>query len=139
MDSGKQITFNSYEPTSYKRKNIAIIRSIYDEIESYLDSGCTWEDIYETLIAPPYNLEMTKGSFLNAIYRIRTDLKKNPKNRLGNNGGANPTLRTNGAPTQTQNNSVLPRGAKVFQKLNDAPKYEQNPNPSLEELLKGNK
>ncbi|EJF2737316.1 hypothetical protein M8E19_004435 [Salmonella enterica] len=139
MDSGKQITFNSYEPTSYKRKNIAILRSIYDEIESYFDSGCTREDIYEALIAPPYNLEMTKGSFLNAIHRIKTDLKKNPKNRLSKNGGGNQTLHTNGAPTQTQNNSALPRGAKVFQKLNDAPKFEQNPNPSLDDLLKGNK
>ncbi|EEM6501797.1 hypothetical protein AAEL29_004449 [Salmonella enterica] len=138
MDSGKQIKFNSYEPTSYKRKNIAILRSIYDEIESYLDSGCTREDIYEALVSPPYNLEMTKGSFLNAIHRIRADLKKNPKNRLSNNGGANQTLRTNGSPAQTQNNSPLPKGAKVFQKLNDAPKFEQNPNPTLDDLLKGN-
>ncbi|EHC0855433.1 hypothetical protein DSF67_23345 [Salmonella enterica subsp. enterica] len=139
MDSEKRITFNSYESTSYKRKNIAILRSIFAEIESYLNSGCTREDVYEALTSPPYNLDMTKGSFINALHRIRSDLKKTPQNQLSSNGGIYQNQRQVVTTPQSSGGAELPKGAKIFKKMNsDAPKFEQNPNPSLDELLKGN-
>lgn len=140
MSSEKRITFNSYEHTAYKRKNIAILRSIFAEMESYIISGCSWEDIYEALKAQPYNLDMTLGSFHNAIYRIRTDLKKNPENRLSSGRGASSTPRTDVKTSPNTGSGTLLKGAKIFKTLNqDAKKYDRNPNPDLDELLKGNK
>ncbi|EBU2236231.1 hypothetical protein CTW76_22655 [Salmonella enterica] len=139
MDSEKRITFNSYEFTSYKRKNIAILRSIFSEIESYLNSGCSRDDVYEALTTPPYSLDMTKGSFMNALHRIRSDLKKNPQNQLSSNGGVYQNQRPEMASPKNSGGAELPKGVKLFKKMNsDAPKFEQNPNPSLDELLKGN-
>lgn len=139
MNSEKPITFNSYEPTSYKRKNIAILRSIFSEIESYLDSGCTRDDVYEALVSSPYNLVMTKGSFINAIHRIRTELKKKPENRLSSERGVNVSSQSTLSPVQNSGSNALPKGASVFKTLTqDAKKYERNPNPNLEDLLKGN-
>ncbi|EAS7891431.1 hypothetical protein GHL40_005177 [Escherichia coli] len=139
MSSEKRITFKSFEHTSYRRKNIAILRSIYPEIQSYIASGCTWEDIYEALKAEPYNLDMTLGSLHNAIYRIRSDLKKKPQNQLSSAGGVYQNQRPVVTAPQNPGGAELPKGAKIFKKMNsDAPKFEQNPNPSLDELLKGN-
>ncbi|MCK8335974.1 hypothetical protein LXA54_16930 [Erwinia amylovora] len=140
MNSENHITFYSYEPTSFKRKNIAILRSIFAEIESYLDSGCTREDIYQSLISEPYNLDMTKGSFINAIHRIRAELSKNPENQLSSRRSVNVNPRSEAGTTPNAGNRPLLKGAKIFQTLSqDAKKYERNPNPDLDELLKGNK
>nr|WP_241392340.1 hypothetical protein [Serratia entomophila]ULG11335.1 hypothetical protein 345p3_00046 [Serratia entomophila] len=90
MNSEKQIEFKSYELTAYKRKNIAILRSIFHEIEGYLISGCTRDDVYNALANNPYNLDMTKGSFINALHRIREERKKSEaknENQLSSDGG----------------------------------------------------
>jgi len=139
MSSEKRITFKSFEQTAYRRKNIAILRSIYPEIQSYIASGCTWEDIYEALKSEPYNLDMTLGSLHNAIYRIRADLKKKPENRLSSEKGVNVSSKASISPVQNSGGNTLPKGASVFKTLTqDAKKYDRNPNPNLEDLLKGN-
>jgi len=139
MNSEKQITFKSYEHTAYKRKNIAILRSIFSEIESYILSGCTWEDIFETLKAEPYNLDMTLGSFHNAIYRIRSDLKKTSENRLSSVKAGSLTPRSDVSSKANAGGGTLLKGTKIFKTLNeDAKRFKRNPNPDLDELLKGN-
>ncbi|MDA6494968.1 hypothetical protein OSL15_24885, partial [Escherichia coli] len=80
--------------------------------------------------------DMTKGSFINALHRIRSDLKKTPQNQLSSNGGIYQNQRQVVTTPQNSGGAELPKGAKIFKKMNsDAPKFEQNPNPSLDELL----
>lgn len=144
MNSEKQIEFKSYELTAYKRKNIAILRSIFHEIEGYLISGCTRDDVYNALASDPYNLDMTKGSFINALHRIRDERKKSEEkneNPLSSDGSRQVVNDKNDTTLNTGSSQSLPKSTNVFKgiKTSTAPKYEHNPAPNLDDLLGGNK
>lgn len=128
----KLIKFETYSDAPYTRSNSAIISQLIDEINQLIKGGCARELIYKSLISEPYNLELTYKSFSTIISRVRVKKKKNPSSKDGG-------LVKEQHPSNSSVESALPKGTKIFKKLNDAPKFEQNPNPSLDDLLKGNK
>ncbi|EOG1717654.1 hypothetical protein ACK3OH_004542 [Salmonella enterica] len=128
----KLITFETYKDAPYARSNSVIISELLDEINKLIKGGCPRELIYKSLTSAPYNLELTFFSFSTLISRARLKKKKNPSSSEGGSVKGQ-------QPSNNSGESALPKGAKIFKKFNDAPRYEQNPNPSLDDLLKGNK
>lgn len=126
MSDEKKLAFNSFEFTSYKRKNTAILRSVFDEIERYLNSGCTREDIYHALTSAPYNVKMTKGSFINALHRIRNEIKKKGQNKSGSNG----IVKTSTLGNKTQ---TLPQSSDALKGLGRT--WDENPTNIMGEPL----
>lgn len=132
----KLIKFESYKDTPYTRSNSVILGELVDEITQLIKGGCSRELIHKSLTSEPYNLELTFNSFCTLVSRARLKKRKNP---LSSDGGEYQNQRPVVAAPQNAGGAGLPKGAKIFKKMNsDAPKFEQNPNPSLEELLKGN-
>ncbi|EPC0068397.1 hypothetical protein ACRWP7_003305 [Escherichia coli] len=128
----KLIKFETYSDAPYTRSNSVIISQLIDEINQLIKRGCPRELIYKSLTSEPYNLALTYKSFSTLISRARVKKRKNPST---SEGGAMKVQQASNSSGDT----ALPKGAKIFRKLNDAPKFEQNPNPSLDDLLKGNK
>lgn len=143
MFSESHIVFLSYEQTSYKRKATVVLRSIFDEIEKYLTSGCKRDDVFQALISDPYNLDMTKGTFINALHRIRKERSE------GNTNNENPSISERGV-MRGEVNEVTPspsasstEGRKPNKfagiKQKDNVDFKHKPAPNLDELLGGNK
>ncbi len=131
-DEEKLIKFESYKDTPYPRSNSVIIGELLDEITKLIKGGCSRELIHKSLTSKPYNLELTFNSFCTLVSRARAKKNKNPSSSEGVAVKDQQSLDSSG-------DSALPKGTKIFKKFNDAPRYEQNPNPSLDDLLKGNK
>ena len=131
-DEEKLIKFETYSDAPYTRSNSVIISQLIDEINKLIKGGCTRELIYKSLISEPYNLDLTFKSFSTLISRARAKKNKNPSS--SERGSVKDQQ-----SSDSSGDSALPKGTKIFKKFNDAPRYEQNPNPSLDDLLKGNK
>ncbi|EAA3032450.1 hypothetical protein OEJ15_003924 [Escherichia coli] len=132
----KFIKFETYSDAPYTRSNSVILSQLIDEIDKLIKGGCPRELIYKSLISEPYNLDLTYKSFSTLLSRVRAKKNKNPPS---SEGGVYQNQRPVVATPQNSGGAELPKGAKIFKKMNsDAPKFEQNPNPSLDELLKGN-
>lgn len=130
-DEEKLIKFESYKDTPYARSNSVILGELVDEITKLIKGGCSRELIHKSLTSEPYNLELTFNSFCTLVSRARAKKNKNPSSSEGGSVKDQQSSNSSG-------DSSLPKGTKIFKKLNDAPKFEQNPNPSLDDLLKGN-
>ncbi|ECJ8477560.1 TPA: hypothetical protein ACISYD_004172 [Salmonella enterica subsp. enterica serovar Saintpaul] len=130
------LTFKSFSDTPFARSNSVIISQLIDEIDELIHKGCSRELIYKSLTSEPYNLVVTYQSFVTLLSRARAKKRKNP---LSSDGGEYQNPRPVVTTPQNSGGAELPKGVKLFKKMNsDAPKFEQNPNPSLDELLKGN-
>lgn len=143
MFSENHIVFRSYEHTSYKRKAIVVLRSIFDEIERYLNTGCKRDDVFQALVSDPYNLDMTKGTFINALHRIRKERSE------GSMNNENPSISERGvmggdltevtpSPSASSTEGRKPNkfaGIKQKENVN----FKHTPAPNLDELLGGNK
>ncbi|EBK1113862.1 hypothetical protein D3293_23910 [Salmonella enterica] len=131
-DEEKLIKFESYKDTPYPRSNSVILGELLDEITKLIKGGCSRELIHKSLTSEPYNLELTFHSFCTLVSRARLKRTKNPSSSEGE-------AMKDQQSSNSSGDSALPKGTKIFKKFKDAPKYEQNPNPSLDDLLKGNK